>query len=62
MQGKVFVSAAENGDEVILEGSDGAFGRITTMVNGWCKLIGDCFLLHEVLEDFGAFVVRSLKD
>ena len=63
MQGEVLVSAAENGDEVILEGSDGAFGCVTTMVTGWYyKLIVDCFLLHKVLEDFGAFAVKSLKD
>ena len=63
MHGEVFVGAAKNGDEVILEGSDGAFGHVTTMVTaGWYKLIVDCFLLLEVLEDFGAFVVKSLKD
>ena len=62
MQGEVLVGAAESGDEVILEGSDGAFGYVATMVTGWYKLIVDCFLLHEVLEDFGAFVVKSLKD
>ena len=39
MQGKLLVRAAENTDEVILEGPDGAFGRVTTMVNGWYKLI-----------------------
>ena len=62
MQGEVLVCATENGDEVTLEGSDGAFGRVTTMVTRWYKLIVDCFLLHEVLEDFGAFVVKSLND
>ena len=62
MQGKLLVRAAENTDEVILEGPDGAFGRVTTMVTGWYELVVDFFLLHEFLEDFGAFIVKPLKD
>ena len=50
------------GDEVILEGPDGVFGRVMMMVTGWYKLVVNFFLLHEFLEDFGAFVVKSLKE
>ena len=47
---------------MILEGSDGAFGRVMMIITGWYKLIVNYFLLHEVLEDFGAFAVKALKD
>ena len=63
MQGKLLVRAAENTDKVILGGPDRAFGRVRMMVTGcWYELVVDFFLLREFLADFGALIVKPLKD
>ena len=57
MKGKVFVNAAEASDEMVLEGSDGAFSRVASMDIGWDELVVDVFVDEELFEKRGAFVV-----
>ena len=35
MQGKIFVGAAESGDEMVLEGTDSTFSSISSMDARW---------------------------
>ena len=45
---EVWVGAAEPGDEVVLERSDGAFSGVATMETGWDELAVDVFGLHVI--------------
>ena len=53
------VGATEDGDEAVLESSDGAFG-VVSMAAGWGQLEIDVDRVKEILEDFGDFAVKSL--
>jgi hypothetical protein len=35
MQGKIFIDAAESGDEMVLEGTDSTFSSISSMDARW---------------------------
>ena len=61
MKGEVFVDAAEAGDEMIFEGSDGSFGGVAAMDIGWHKLVGDIFVIEKLLKRRRAFVVEALE-
>ena len=61
MQGKVFVDAAEAGNEVVLKGANGTFGSIAVMNAGWCKLEVNVLITKVLFEGLGAFVVQALQ-
>ena len=48
MEWKIWVSAGQSGDEMIFEGSDGAFSNDSAMVARWCQLVSDCAFMQEV--------------
>jgi hypothetical protein len=58
---EVFVDAAEAGDEMIFEGTYGAFGGIAAVYAGWGKLEVDVFLTEELFKRFSTFVVEALE-
>jgi hypothetical protein len=60
MNREVAVDTAHPGDEMILKGTDRALRGITSVYMGWNQLIIDVLLVHEVLEDLGAFIVEAL--
>jgi hypothetical protein len=47
---KVWMSAAEAGDEVVLEGLDGSFGPVATVEASGGELVFNSFVGHEVFE------------
>jgi hypothetical protein len=58
---KVFVEAAEGGDEVIFEGADHAIGSVATMGTGGNQLESDILVVHVFFEHGRALVVQALK-
>ena len=60
MEGKVWVGAAESGNEVVFEYADGAFGGIASVDLRWCELVIDVFCGEELLEGNRGFVVESM--
>ena len=62
MQRQIWVAAANNYDQMILEHLDSSFGSIGAMQVGQVDLEGDYFFLHEGLESCGAFNVKSLEN
>ena len=61
MKGEFFVDTAQAGDEMVFEGSDGAFGSIAAMDARWGELEVDRLVPQELLEGDGAFVVEALE-
>ena len=61
MQRKMLIDAAESGDEVILESSNRAFGRVAAVDARRDELKIDVFIAKELLEGGGALVVKTLK-
>jgi hypothetical protein len=59
VEGKVFVNAAQAGDEVILERPYSTLSGIAAMCAGRYELVVDVFFLEERLECGRAFVVKS---
>ena len=62
MQRKIWVAAVNTCDQMVLERLDGPFGSVGAMQVGWGELKGESFFLHEGLESFGAFIVKSLEN
>ena len=62
MEGPRCVGAAESLDEVILEGLDGSFGGVDTVVVGLNELPAAVFGLEESFERSGGLVVRDVED
>jgi hypothetical protein len=58
---EVRVGAAQASDEVILEGADGAFGRIGAVKTRRDELDVDMLVAEELLESSGALVVEALE-
>ena len=61
MEREILVHAAKSGDEMVFEGSDGAFGGIASMGAGGHKLVLDGFVLKEFFEGGAAFVVEAME-
>ena len=57
MEREIGVGAAEAGDEVIFESSNGALSGVATMEAWWDELKIDALGLHVGLEEVGSFVV-----
>jgi hypothetical protein len=57
----VLVNAAETGDEVVFERSDGTFGGIASVDAGGRKLKIDVFLEEELFSGDGTLVVKVLE-
>jgi hypothetical protein len=60
MNREVAVDTAQSGYEMVLEGTDRALCGITSVYMRRHQLIIDVLLVHEVLEDLGAFIVEAL--
>jgi hypothetical protein len=61
MNWEVFIHAAEAGNKMIFEGTDGPFCSIAAMDAWWYKLIIDIIVVHEFFEKSRAFVVKTLQ-
>ena len=55
------MGAAEARDEVVLESLDGAFSPVAAVEPGWSELILNVFVCHEVFEELGCFVVKTME-
>ena len=62
MKGEIGICGAEAGNEVILEGTNGAFGGIAAVHMGRNQLEVDVFSAHELFENVRGFVVKTLQD
>ena len=62
MQRKVWVAAANTCDQMVLERLDEPFGRVVVMQVGRGELEGDSFFLHEGIESYSSFIVKSLEN
>jgi hypothetical protein len=60
MQGKVFVDAAQSGNEMIFEGADGAFGCVAAMGSRRYQLVINSLLSREFLQCIGALIIQFL--
>lgn len=58
MKRETVVGRAEDCDEVVLPGTDGAFGSITAVLIGWHELEVDAFGSKVLLEGGGTFIVK----
>jgi hypothetical protein len=58
---KIRVRTAETGNEVILEGTYGAFGGVATVQMGWGQLEVDLVGRHKGLESGRRLVVETLE-
>ena len=61
MEWEILIRAAETSNEVVLEGSDSAFGSIAPMETGWDELKVDFFRGEKLFEGRGTFVVEALE-
>jgi hypothetical protein len=61
MQWEIFINAAKASDEMVLKSSDAAFGCIATVRAGRDELEINVLIVHELLEDLGAFVIEMLE-
>ena len=61
MKREILVHTAESSNEMILEGLDGTFCRVSTMDARWNELKIHVFFVHEVFQKSRAFVVQSLE-
>lgn len=61
MKREIGVGAAEAGNEVVLEGPDGAFCGIAAVDAGGYELEVYVLFAHVVLQDGGGFVVKALE-
>ena len=62
MQRKVWVTAADTCNQMVLEHLDGPFGSIGAMQVGRGELEGEAFFSHEGFESCRAFIVKSLEN
>ena len=61
MERKVQVGAAEDGDEMLFERPNGAFGGVLSVDMGWHELVVDVVVVEVGLEVSICFVVKALK-
>ena len=61
MEGEVFVGAAQAGDEMVLEGSNGTLSGIALVYVGQDQLEVDVFRSHVFLQGLGGLIVQSLE-
>ncbi len=61
MDWPLWVCGAEAGDEVVFVCLDCTLDEVAAMVSLWCGLEIYAFFVHEVYEEFGAFVVEALE-
>jgi hypothetical protein len=61
MQWEVWVGAAKSCNQMVLEGSDGPFCSIAPMDSWGNQLEVDGFLMEEVLQGCGAFIVEFVQ-
>jgi hypothetical protein len=61
MEGEVLINAAQAGDEVIFERTDGAFSSIASVHARRGELEVDLFVTQELFEGGGTFVVEALE-
>ena len=61
MERKVRVGAAQDGDEMIFERPNGAFGGVQSVDMGWNKLVVDLVVFEVGLEGSRCFVVKALE-
>ena len=61
VKGEVRVTAAKDGNEVVLEGLDGTFSGVAAVDVGRSELVVNVFLFEVVLENGGALIVKVLE-
>ena len=61
MERKVRVSAAQDGDEMLFERPNGAFGGVLSVDVGWHKLVVDVVVFEVGPEGSKCFVVKALE-
>jgi hypothetical protein len=61
MEWKVAIGGTETGDEMVLEGSDSAFGSVSAVNVRWDELKVDVLVCHVCFEGSGGFVVETLE-
>jgi hypothetical protein len=61
VNGEIWICASQTGKKKILEGANGAFGRVILVNAGWNKLEVDVLLNDKIFEDGGAFVVEAMQ-
>jgi hypothetical protein len=61
MKWKIFVSAAEDADEVGFEGLDGLLGHVTTVIVRWDKLVSHVVVANCLFEIGRAFAVQDVS-
>ena len=61
MEREVFVTCAQTGDEMILEGLDRAFGGVATMSMRWHQLEFYFGFVEESLQQGGYFIVEDVE-
>ena len=61
MQRKIFVNAAQPGNEVVFERANSTFGGVAPMKSRGDQLKVDVFVAKEFLEGGGAFVIESME-
>ena len=60
MERKVRVGAAKDGDEMLLERPNGAFGGVPLVDVGWHELVVDVVVVEVGPEGSRSFVVKAL--
>ena len=61
MERKVRVGAAKDGDEMLLERPNGAFGGVLLVEMGWHELVVDVVVVKVGSEGSRGFVVKALE-
>ena len=61
MQGKVWVSGGKASNEVVFVGLDGSFCQVSAVDASWGCLPINTFIIHEVFEQLGAFIVQPVE-
>ena len=61
MERKVWVGAAKDGDEIIFERPNGAFGGVPLVDVGWHELVVDVVVVEVGPEGSRGFVVKALE-
>ncbi len=61
MKGEILVCAAEDADEVCLEGLDGLFGHVATVIVRWDQLVSHFVVANFLLEIGRALIVEDVS-
>ena len=61
MERKVRVGAAKDGDEMLLERPNGAFGGVPLVDMGWYELVVDVMVVEVGPEGSRSFVLKALE-